>query len=957
MNYERKKLVNAIAYAMGAAAFAAGGPVAAQAPINTTPDVQLKVDVVGSGIKRYLEDQSQPVTIMTSDDIKRLGVQNMEQLLQKISATAGTGATFGATLAGTSTFGSSGVSLRGLGATRTLVLLDGMRLTPFAQELSSGVDINAIPISAIDRVEVLLDGASSIYGSDAEAGVINFRLRRDYTGATVGYEYDWPTRGGGGGRTNNLWASVGVGELKKDNYNLTLNFQYKREDSLLASTRSFSRTGNQPPYLAAAATPSGRIEAAWDLSKTYSSDQPFNPPTAPFGYTTTGFGNPGADSPGCAAMLMYNVSGKPKAPSTGKNCSFDSAPFVELFPSTETTSGIGKLYLALTPNDTLYFTGLYTENIVNEAIQPSPIRGSFLATDNLFAGSGVAASLLIYPGNPNYPTAWLNSHGLSAMVGQPLSVSYRAFAAGERTERDTNTQQNWVAGVKGTWLKDWDYDINAQWGQSESKGTVTDGYFSQLQFVKAWNTVGNTAGSYVDPWSVGGVQNNTLAFALKAANYVGPTATAKETLTTANAHTVGDIYTLPAGPVTMNIGGSYYRGKYDVSVPEILGTGDIAGLGGAIANQSGDRNVWSGYVEFALPITKEIALDVSGRVDHYSDLAAENTPVTGKVSGTWKPWAWGLFRGSVGNGFRAPTLGELHKPVVTGTTEQYIDPLFVSDGPVQSNNLNGGNINLVPEKSLYASGGFVWTPALPQGWGSLTFAADYWYLRIKNYITTPSALALINVARAGGFVYHPGEVVFSVPGDVNTAVDSVDETFQNAGTATFEGIDFRGNWRIPSSFGLWSIDYNGTYYIKADLQQQSVVEHNVGTIVDTSNQVPLAIPLGGGVILRYKQILSLNWSYGPWGATLVNNYITGYHTAPNQEDGTTPHSVPSFMTWDLQGTWSATKNVQLTFGARNLFDKDPNLFIPTANFFQYGYDPTTYDPRGRVLYARAVVTF
>ena len=154
---------------------------------------------------------------------------------------------------------------------------------------------------------------------------------------------------------------------------------------------------------------------------------------------------------------------------------------------------------------------------------------------------------------------------------------------------------------------------------------------------------------------------------------------------------------------------------------------------------------------------------------------------------------------------------------------------------------------------------------------------------------------------------------------------------------------------------MWSIDYDATYYIKADLEQQGVVEHNVGTLVDTTTQVPLAIPLAGGVILRYKQILSLNWNYGPFGATLVNNYITGYHTAPNQEDGTTPHSVPSFMTWDLQGTWNPIKNLQLTLGARNLLDKDPNLYIPTANLFMYGYDPSTYDPRGRVVYFRGAL--
>ncbi len=102
----------------------------------------------------------------------------------------------------------------------------------------------------------------------------------------------------------------------------------------------------------------------------------------------------------------------------------------------KTTSGLGKLYVALTPNDTLYFTGLYSTNTVQEAYQPSPVRGSFLATDTAFQGSGVSAALLIFPGNPNYPTARLNSHGLSAMVGRPLAVSNRAFAAGERTEQE-----------------------------------------------------------------------------------------------------------------------------------------------------------------------------------------------------------------------------------------------------------------------------------------------------------------------------------------------------------------------------------------------------------------------------------------------------------------------------------------------------------------------------------------
>ena len=120
--------------------------------------------------------------------------------------------------------------------------------------------------------------------------------------------------------------------------------------------------------------------------------------------------------------------------------------------------------------------------------------------------------------------------------------------------------------------------------------------------------------------------------------------------------------------------------------------------------------------------------------------------------------------------------------------------------------------------------------------------------------------------------------------------------------------------------------------------------------------MPLFIPSFGGVIPRYKHNADINWNYGPWGATLTNHYITGYETEPNQVDGA-PHFVNSFTTWDIQGTYSGFKNVQLVVGVRNLMDTNPHLFIPTSNQFQYGYDPSLYDPRGQVVYGRVVVSF
>ena len=186
-------------------------------------------------------------------------------------------------------------------------------MTPFAQEFAgggiagNGVDINSIPISAIERVEVLTDGASSIYGSDAIAGVLNFVLRRNFTGVTAGYEYDQPTRSGGGW-TSNAWASGGYGDLTKDGWNVTGSFQCKKEGALQSADRDFAKSGNVPPFFANAATPSGRVEGIWVPGAPRRANNATNPiPNSanPYGISSTGYGNPGADSPGCAGMGMF----------------------------------------------------------------------------------------------------------------------------------------------------------------------------------------------------------------------------------------------------------------------------------------------------------------------------------------------------------------------------------------------------------------------------------------------------------------------------------------------------------------------------------------------------------------------------------------------------------------------------------------------------------------------------
>ena len=945
MNPRIKTLSFAVLQAFGAsvALTMVAAPALAQ---QQTAQTREKIEVTGSSIKRTVEEQSLPVIVFTREEINRTGAVNVEQLMQLMPAMSTLGATTGSQLSGLSTYGLSSASLRGLGGSRTLVLINGRRVVPFAQS-TSNVDINSIPVAAIDRIEVLTDGASSVYGSDAIAGVINFILRRDFTGVEVSAEYGKPTRSGGG-KVEKYSAVLGYGNPDRQKFNVTLAVQERKEESLLAADRDFSRSGNNPPFYTSGATPSGRIEGVYVPGSDPNSN--LRSGSNPFGVNSTGFGNPGRDAPGgCEAMLMFPNAGRPRAPSTGANCNFDSAPFVSLFPKQKDDNVYGTLSYQFSPAMTVFAEGLWNKNKVTNVIQPSPIRFAFLSTDTAFTGSGVDQALLIFPGNPAYPSAWLNSHGLSAINGRVLAITNRAFMLGNRSEEDTNTETRGVLGLRGT-VRNWDYELSALYDKSKSEGTVFNGYFSQLNVARIINTVGNTAGTYWDPWAAGGVQNSALTTALQAAKYVGPTATAEQKLKNFEGKASGTFMEMANGPLAVAAGVGVRKEDYTIAVPDILLQGDIAGLGGATLPQNGKRTVDYVYGEVNVPILRTLEANFSGRVDHYDDLQRDKSPVTGKVSLRWNATPNVLVRGSAGRGFRAPSMGELHTPQSLGTSEEFVDPRFPDAGPIQSNAIIGGAPELKPEKTRQHSIGVIVSPV-----PSVTLKADLWRIKIDNYITTPAALAMVNAAIRGSFIFRPGEVVFGPGGPADGDVISVDERLANAATADFRGWDLGAGWRGSFPFGRLALDYNATYYTRADLQTLVGTEHNISTLVD-ENGNGLALPVAGGVLLRYKHIVSLNWSSGPWSATVIQNYWGRYETAPEQVTGNR-HFINAFETYDVQGEWTGLKWVKLAVGARNVFDRNPPVYIPVANYFQFGYDPSIYDPRGRFVYGRLTFSF
>jgi iron complex outermembrane recepter protein len=945
----RNRVSAAIACAFGGLAAVGVNPAFAQ-------ETQ-RIEITGSSIKRIDAESSLPVTTISRAEIERSGVTNVEQLVKAISSVATAGSTSGSTLSGLATYGLSSVSLRGLGEARTLVLVNGRRLATFAGSNGStvAVDINAVPLAAIDRVEVLRDGASSLYGSDAVAGVINFILRSDYTGLELSAQYGAPTRKGGG-EVSKAGIVFGAGSIDKDRYNVMLAANIEKSESLYGRERNFAKSGVRLPFFFSGATPSGRVEGIWNTNAPGTPVVPNSNArdlaTNPFGISTAGYGNPTASNPttgtgqvgpnSCADIKMFQAPTLGGVGNAFNNCLYDPSPDVGLFPKNNHVDVVGAFKFQINPNMTAYADVLWARTKIDLTYQPSPLRAGFFTTDPLFFDpatnpNNVQPALLIRPSNPAYQSVlvpYLTANGLGAMIGEDIAVTSRTFLLGQRREIDTNTQTRLVTGLKGA-FGEWDYDVALSSNKSKSEGKLVDGYFSLIKVAEIINQ------SDWNPWAPPG-SDPALDQSLQAAKYIGPTITGTSKVDGVDGTVSGTLAKLPAGPLQVAVGSSYRRESFKVDVPAILGSGDIAGLGGAVVPQNATRKIGSLFAELNIPIAKGLEANLSDRWDKYSAVGSTNN---GKASVRWSPIPEVLVRSAVGTGFRAPSLVELYQGQSTNATEQFIDPLDPAGGPVQPDALNGGNPNLKPEKSKQFSLGVVLSPNR-----NFSVGLDWFNIKIDNMILKPGALGMVNAARAGQNLFYAGDVEFLPDGSVSV----VDQRLRNIGTAKVQGLDIDARWNDTFAFGKVAVNLNGTYMSKYELDNAGNKENSVGTISNPDG-TPVFIALNGGVVLRWKHTLSATWSTGPWSVTFGQNFAKGYRDVPDLNGD--PHGVPDFATYDAQVSYSGVKNLKLTLGARNLFDKDPPLFIGAGSYFGAGFDPTQYDARGRFVYLSANYKF
>ena len=885
-----------------------------------TPTVrQDRVEITGSLIKRIEGETSLPVVTLSVSELEKAGVTNAEQAVKFITQQQGGAVSSGSVSAGNG--GAAYADLRSLGFNRTLVLLNGKRVVnnPFS---SAAVDLNTLPTSVIDRIEVLPDGASATYGTDAIAGVINFITRKEYQGVTVAGEAQIPEEGGG----EIYVASVlgGFGNLATQGWNVYGGLNYRTQKPLNGTERDFMQSSFIP-------------------------SQGFNgtsPTTFPANYSQT-FGTPAVTTisntnptlPGCFPPSSIR-------PTTATACAADTQVYTNVVPEQENFSAFLRGSWALNANNTLYSEYFWSRNTIFQVIAPSPEGGLTMTPASPF-----------YPGNGITP---ITNPALNP--AQNISVSWRTTFLGSRTTEVSNDTQRLVLGLDGT-AAGWDYQVAALWSNAQITNTFTGGY-PKTQPLR--NGVSGAAGApFMNPF---GEQTPAGLAYMQANTVLGEMQNGEGNLWQLGAVGSHQFGNLAGGPMSLAVGAEFRREdmRYSTNVAEASQAAS-SGLAGAGALREGDRDIWAVALEMSFPVLKNLEFGVAVRYDDYSDFGGTTNP---KISVRYTPTDSLLLRGSYNTGFAAPSLTNLYLPnQTTFTATRYNDPVLCPNGVVnaaaggiasrdcgiQFQQQQGGNANLQPETSEAWTVGFVLQPT-----AEISFGLDYWNYYIEDSISVlgdqtifadPVKYANLYVRCSQAAPALQQSIgACNIPGGDPLAY--VINTNQNLGDVETSGIDGQFNWTGGATeWGRFSVGIRGTYILKYEFQ----VEPN-GTWYNPVGNYNAQF---AGPVLRYQQVTSFGWQWQAWSVNLFNRYQSGYfdQNGASVSAAYRQHTVGKSSIWNLSGTWTGYKGLTLQAGVLNLLNTDPEFTNQASRFQARGYDDRFSNPLGRTWTLAAKYSF
>lgn len=905
MRHQRTKVASALQLLLS-------GGLAIGAGLATTAlhaqEVLQRVEVTGSNIKRVQSEGASPIQVVTAQDIAKSGKATVAEYLQTLgvdgagSLPTGFGNGFAA--------GSTAISLRGLGATSTLVLLNGRRMAPFGRAddgQKSFTDLSTIPMELVERIEILKDGASSIYGADAIAGVVNIILKKSFQGvvvqATTGQSrYN-------DARQNKASLTGGFGDLATDGYNYMFNAEFSKSDLLQNSDRKgrdWIGAGDLRPwgyaintqfasgYITgnnnAAASPTGSIR---------------NPTTLDY-----------VSLPGCAALSVS----APQDPNGG--CVWHSDQFRSMQPEINATNLFAGATWQLNSDLAAYAEVGYSKRKTSFFLTPPSITPTVAfpptaanPTGVINFGSGAGTTIVLAGTHPQNP------------YGVPVRVRYAAFDVGAQQRQADNAFTRAVVGIKGN-VAGWDFDTALQHSETQLRLD----YSGALNMSVLKSALGDPTSVYF-PYFIGSQTYKNPA-SLYAAMTRNITADITTKLDSVDFKASRELMDLPGGPLGMAFGLEYRKESLDA--PSLSGTAD-GSVNSSYVAAKGGSTVSAAYVEFVAPVVKTLELSGALRYDKY-DQFNSTTP---KVGAKWTPDKSFALRGTYSEGFRAPGAAESGVESQSTGTATVRDPVrcpggtplpgaTVGDCQILLAAVKVGEPNLQPEKSKGMTFGMVWDAT-----SDTSMALDLWQIKRSNEINPlpyDEAAALPTAIRADNNLTINGVVT------PNTGTILISKApYRNSSYTNVRGVDLEFKQRFNlGDMGRLTASLNWTHLLDWTRVEPDSVDSTgkvtpgkqyqyVGTHgnCDTSNCAGTPTD---------KINLGATWDTGTWSFSSILNYrssmknvaFDGDICASKLANGNVAPAdctLDSFYTVDVSARWQPVKNLQIFGSIQNLFDR------------------------------------
>ena len=892
-------------------------PADAQADVSATtneqsPEEGQTITVTGSRIAGLPKDGPVQTLAVTREDIVQSGAGTIIEVLQDLPVTSGGGQTFSTATAGAlssdTPVGASAVSLRGLGASSTLTLINGRRaqISAFARGQESFIDASSIPLAAIERVEVLPSGASAIYGADAVAGVVNFVLREDFEGLELSGSYGNSTAGTDEGRFD---ISGVFGAQLGERNSVMLVVDYFRRNPFFLRDRAISRNSFSPSQ-------QGFFPSFNDL------------------FLMTNDQTEGPGNGGCAPE-DFGVG------NLGEFCEVNNNAFVSANDRLETLGGLFTHQFRITDNLTWYNDVIYQRVRSRGVSSPANFSRAPIDPENPFWPAALQQDIIDEAGVDDF----------SEFFGFPI------FAWGKVPEpRGVEVESDSyriTSGLKGDLTGDWDFDVAFLFGGNDRVQRGTSGLYQSGRFFDL--NLGNicTDGSRVNRWTVNAARpsarfvGNTCEDSGKSTLWYNPFGgqtdqadgvldlletqaerRGKSRLYALDGFVNGTVLDLPAGPVKAAFGGEFRRETLS-DVPSGLAVATptnpdpILGFSSTSANAT--RNNWSVFGEFYVPVTETFNLQLAGRFDDFQGFGGDFNP---KIAARWQPVEWLAVRGNYSTSFRAPSLAQSGAGVLLSAYR--VDCRATPQACNNNANATGqallsedvGNPSLEAENARSFGGGVVFQPN-----NAIELLVDYWGIRHENLVGIDED-DFIRRALAGEFpVVGSGLLPTGSPGLEVTNGFVSDAHFQitNLGFQKTDGIDVAYTHRFPEGpLGLFTLTADVTHILNFDRQ--------------ASTSSPVERLAGDYLFPDWIGAARLRWRKDEWRASVAGFYTSGYRDDPANRTLDAlglprgqDYFVDDYVTVDFTVSYDFAEDSFVQLAVRNVLDEDPPLVLGSSS--------------------------